>query len=87
MKRIVRSVAVVLGAFVVLALGFDAFLGVTQLALSPLFEFFRMYALKRGFLDGYPGLVIAALHAHYVFLKYAKLWELHANVSDRGDES
>jgi len=35
MKRIVRSVAVVLGAFVVLALGFDAFLGVTQLALEP----------------------------------------------------
>jgi glycosyltransferase involved in cell wall biosynthesis len=50
--------------------------GATQLVLSPLFEFFRMYVLKRGFLDGSPGLVIAALHAHYVFLKYAKLWEM-----------
>jgi hypothetical protein len=35
MKRILRSVAIVLGAFVVLALGLDAFFGVTQLALEP----------------------------------------------------
>jgi glycosyltransferase involved in cell wall biosynthesis len=50
--------------------------GPLQLTLSPSFEFWRMYLLKWGFLDGYPGLVVAALHAYYVFLKYAKLWEL-----------
>ena len=29
-----------------------------------------------GFLDGIPGLVAAIVSAFYVFLKYAKLWEL-----------
>jgi hypothetical protein len=35
----------------------------------------RAYILKRGFLDGVPGLIVAAATAVYVFLKYAKLWE------------
>ena len=35
-----------------------------------------MYFLQRGFRDGLPGFVIAGLGAFYVFLKYAKLWEL-----------
>jgi glycosyltransferase involved in cell wall biosynthesis len=50
--------------------------GVLQLTLSPSFEFLRMYLLKGGCLDGFPGLLVAGLHAFYVFLKYAKLWEL-----------
>ena len=33
--------------------------------------------LRRGFLDGLHGLVLAALHANGTFLKYAKLWDLH----------
>jgi hypothetical protein len=36
----------------------------------------RAYLLKRGFLDGIPGFVIAAATAFHVLLKYAKLWEL-----------
>ena len=46
-----------------------------DLVFRPLFRFFKGYVLKRGFLDGYRGLIIAALSAIGVFLKYAKLWE------------
>jgi glycosyltransferase involved in cell wall biosynthesis len=42
----------------------------------PLFRFFRDYIMKRGFLDGIPGLIIVASTMYYVFMKYAKLWEL-----------
>ena len=37
----------------------------------------KMYVLKRGFLDGLPGLILCGLSACYVFTKYAKLWHLH----------
>ena len=39
-------------------------------------KFFKMYFLKQGFREGIPGLIIAILGMFYVFLKYAKLWEL-----------
>lgn len=47
-----------------------------DLVLRPLWRALRGYALRRGFLDGVPGLVIAFANGAYVFLKYAKLWEL-----------
>jgi len=47
-----------------------------QMTVTPVLEFGKIYFLRRGFLDGFAGLVIALLHAYYVFLKYAKLWEL-----------
>lgn len=46
------------------------------LLLHPPAAFLRNYVLKRGFLDGAPGLIISAMNAHYVFLKFAKLWAL-----------
>jgi glycosyltransferase involved in cell wall biosynthesis len=46
-----------------------------QLLLAPLLAFFKSYVVKRGFLDGTPGLCVAYFAAHYVFLKYAKRWE------------
>ena len=46
-----------------------------QMTLLPGWEFLRAYVLKRGFLDGAPGLVAAKMHAQYVFAKYAKLRE------------
>jgi len=49
--------------------------GWMQLTVAPAWEFARGYLFKRGFADGVPGLVAAAMHAHYVFLKYAKLRE------------
>jgi glycosyltransferase involved in cell wall biosynthesis len=39
--------------------------------------FFKMYVLKLGFLDGIHGFILSLLSASYVFIKYAKLWELH----------
>lgn len=44
-----------------------------DLTLHPLAAFVRNYVLRRGFLDGSPGLIISAMNAHYVFLKFAKL--------------
>lgn len=38
-------------------------------------RFFKEYFIKRGFLDGVPGLIIAVNSSFYVFTKYAKLWE------------
>jgi glycosyltransferase involved in cell wall biosynthesis len=46
-----------------------------DLVLRPPARFLRAYVLRRGFLDGVPGLVIAGATAFHVFLKYAKLWE------------
>lgn len=57
-------------------------LRVSDLLFRPFFRFLKGYILKRGFLDGYRGLIIAVLSANGVFLKYAKLWELR-NVAKR----
>jgi (heptosyl)LPS beta-1,4-glucosyltransferase len=36
--------------------------------------FIKMYILKRGFLDGQQGLLLALLSAHSTFIKYADVW-------------
>ncbi|MDD2449645.1 MAG: glycosyltransferase family 2 protein [Sulfurimonas sp.] len=41
------------------------------------FSFLKTYFLKRGFLDGYAGLVIAFSHMATNFYKYIKLYELN----------
>jgi glycosyltransferase involved in cell wall biosynthesis len=43
---------------------------------NPAATFFKAYFLKRGFLDGVPGLMVAVMGAVSVFFKYAKLYEL-----------
>jgi len=43
-----------------------------HMVFDPLWTFFKTYFLKRGFLDGYEGLAIAYMAAHYNFLKFAK---------------
>lgn len=45
------------------------------ITIRPAWTFIRMYFLKRGFLDGLPGLILCVLSSCYVFTKYAKLWE------------
>jgi glycosyltransferase involved in cell wall biosynthesis len=42
----------------------------------PAGRFFRSYILQRGFMEGFAGFHVAVTAAVYVFLKYAKLWEL-----------
>lgn len=53
----------------------NRFVLVWALPFLPFWKFFRMYVLKRGFLDGTRGFLVAVLSAVYVVLKYAKYWE------------
>ncbi len=43
---------------------------------QPLRMFWQCYVVKRGYKDGVPGLIAAIMWAFYVFLSFAKLWEL-----------
>ena len=54
--------------------------GYLDMLLRPPFTFFKMYILKRGFLDGYLGFLLALLYSFYTFSKYTKLKELYENV-------
>ncbi len=47
-----------------------------DLLLRPLSIFIKMFFIKRGFLDGVHGFILAVFSSLYVFTKYAKLWEL-----------
>jgi glycosyltransferase involved in cell wall biosynthesis len=47
-----------------------------HLLFLPFFRFFRAYVWKRGFLDGFAGLVISVLTGYAVFARYAKLREI-----------
>lgn len=49
--------------------------GVVDLTFRPAWTFLRMYLVRRGFLDGWRGLLLAGLYASYTFAKYAQLWE------------
>ncbi|MDD9820004.1 MAG: glycosyltransferase family 2 protein [Nitrospira sp.] len=59
---------------------------VHQLFSHPLFTFGKMYVMRRGFLDGKPGLILAGLYAYYTFVKYAKFWEATMEHSRRQSE-
>lgn len=47
-----------------------------KLLTRPLFEFFKFYILKQGFLDGICGLIICTMNAQYKFIQQAKLYEM-----------
>lgn len=49
-------------------------------------KFFKMLILQGGLRDGWRGWIVAALGAYYVFLRYAKLWELIHVQGLTGDE-
>jgi glycosyltransferase involved in cell wall biosynthesis len=51
-----------------------------------LYSFFRTYILKRGFLDGYAGLIIAFSHMATNFYKYIKLYELNLEQKSKRGE-
>jgi hypothetical protein len=50
--------------------------GLVQIAGHPAFALLRNYVVHGGIRDGVPGFIISTLNAYYVFLKFAKLWEL-----------
>lgn len=49
--------------------------------LNAFYSFFRTYVLKRGFLDGYAGLVISFSHMATNFYKYMKLYEMNKELT------
>ena len=55
--------------------------GFLQLACHPPLAFLRNYLLRAGIRDGITGLVISTLNSYYVFLKFAKLWEMRRSAS------
>ncbi|MEW6353201.1 MAG: glycosyltransferase family 2 protein [Pseudomonadota bacterium] len=50
--------------------------GLAQLLLSPILRFIKFYFLRRGFLDGLPGLVHITIGCFNSFMKYAKLRDI-----------
>jgi glycosyltransferase involved in cell wall biosynthesis len=44
-----------------------------RILVNPLWRFIKSYFIKRGFLDGYPGFIIAKNTASQAFMKYKKL--------------
>ena len=56
-----------------------------DLAVHPPAAFLRNYLLRGGFRDGAPGLIVSAMNARYVGLKFAKLWELQRRAASTGD--
>lgn len=47
-----------------------------KMFINPCGRFVKSYIIKRGYREGFPGLLVAVIEAFYVFLKYVKLWEL-----------
>ena len=47
-----------------------------RMIVHPPFKFLKMYILKQGFREGTAGFIVAVMGTFYVFLKYAKLWEM-----------
>jgi glycosyltransferase involved in cell wall biosynthesis len=47
-----------------------------DLAGHPPLAFLRNYVFRLGFKDGTAGFIVSILNSYYVFLKFAKLWEL-----------
>jgi glycosyltransferase involved in cell wall biosynthesis len=54
----------------------------TDPLFRPAFRFFHSYIVQRGFMEGFAGFYVAVTAAVYVFLKYAKLWELKLEEKD-----
>jgi len=58
-----------------------------KLLFNPPFRFIKEYLFKSGFRDGLPGLVIIVSTLFYVFIKYAKLWELTISEKEKRNGS
>lgn len=50
--------------------------GAVDLLIRPIMAAIRSYIWRLGILDGFAGIIIAYFAAYYVFLKYAKAWEM-----------
>jgi len=59
--------------------------GLIEMLGHPPLAFLRNYVAKAGYREGRAGLIISTLNAYYVFLKFAKLWELQRSGSGKPD--
>lgn len=57
--------------------------GVLQLMAHGPLAFLRNYVAKGGFRLGTAGLIVSTMNAYYVFLKFAKLWQLQSSPASR----
>jgi glycosyltransferase involved in cell wall biosynthesis len=55
----------------------------SDIMIRPPWAFIRMYILKKGFLDGKIGFVMAVFHYFYTMAKYVKLFYLQKQTSSR----
>jgi hypothetical protein len=53
-------------------------LGAGRLVVEPAWRFLRSFVVKRGMLEGLPGLFVAATDAVYVLVRAARVWEREA---------
>ncbi|MBI5019879.1 MAG: glycosyltransferase family 2 protein [Ignavibacteriales bacterium] len=51
-----------------------------DIIVRPPYLFFKMFILRRGFLDGMHGFILSIMSANYVFVKYAKLREAENHI-------
>ncbi|MBW1779521.1 MAG: glycosyltransferase family 2 protein [Deltaproteobacteria bacterium] len=54
-----------------------------HLLFRPVFKFLEVYLLKRGFLDGLPGLIIAVTSAYALFVRYVKVREIEKDLASQ----
>ena len=59
----------------------------SDLTIRPLTRFIKMYIIRAGFLDGLHGAVLCGLSAFSVYMKYAKLWNLGREVTQKQEEN
>ncbi|EAQ41865.1 glycosyltransferase family 2 protein [Polaribacter sp. MED152] len=51
-----------------------------HLVIKPIYRVFSHFILKRGFLDGYTGLILSITQGYAVLTRYIKLWLYNRNV-------
>ena len=58
-----------------------------EILIHPRLAFLRNDLLRGGIKDGAAGLLVSKLNSYYVFLKFAKLWELQqrAEINPQSD--
>lgn len=57
-----------------------------KMLVNPWVRFCKFYFVKRGYLEGMAGFIIAVLEGYYTFMKYAKLWEFHHSAQKARNE-
>ena len=57
-----------------------------KIIINPVWRFIKSYFIKKGFLDGYPGFIIAKNNAAQAYLKYKKLNKLNRTADNNSQE-